>query len=109
MATGVSGDVTLFDNGEKLTFAGDSFAFTQIYRYGTEYDVIVANTPEGIRCFVDNGAGTVTSDVSDVAIHCFQGTSLIYFFLSVFLSDLYNWRTCIRCKFERRKSKLQVT
>jgi uncharacterized delta-60 repeat protein len=65
--------LVLDDLGTRLSVAANGrFTFPGTRAQGLGYDVRVAADPHDPdqRCSVERGAGTVTGDVSDVAIHC---------------------------------------
>jgi hypothetical protein len=71
--TGLSGSVTLQDNGaNSLTLtANGTFTFTLAIAAGGPYAVSVLTQPSGQNCTVSNGSGTVGSaNVTDVALTC---------------------------------------
>lgn len=70
--SGLSGTVVLQDNGGdnlSLTQNG-SFQFATSLASGAAYDVTVLTQPSGLTCLVENGSGTATSNVSNVAVSC---------------------------------------
>jgi hypothetical protein len=71
--TGLTGSVTLLDNGANaLTLSADgSFSFTTALAAGSAYAVTVSTQPTGETCTVSNGSGKVaTADVTNVAVAC---------------------------------------
>ncbi len=55
-------DLTLNENG--------AFTFANALEYGSAYSVTVLTQPAGQRCSVENGKGTVTSNVTNVSVIC---------------------------------------
>lgn len=47
-----------------------NFAFATRLNSGVAYAVTVKAQPDGLRCVVSQGAGTVTANVSGVVVHC---------------------------------------
>jgi hypothetical protein len=71
--TGLSGSVTLQDNGaNNLTLtANGAFTFTTSIAAGGPYAVSVLTQPSGQTCAISDGSGTVGSaNVTDVAVTC---------------------------------------
>jgi hypothetical protein len=70
--SGLSGSVVLQDNGSNnLTVSANGiFNFSSTLAYGNAYRVTVLTQPSGQTCAVTNGAGTVTANVSSVAVAC---------------------------------------
>ncbi|HUE11144.1 MAG TPA: hypothetical protein VMQ54_09415, partial [Steroidobacteraceae bacterium] len=71
--TGLSGSLTLLDNGaSSLTLsANGSFTFKTALAAASSYAVTVSTQPAGETCTVSNGSGTVGSaDVTGVAVAC---------------------------------------
>jgi hypothetical protein len=71
--TGLTGSVTLLDNGaNSLTLSADgSFTFTTALAAGSAYAVTVSAQPTGETCTISDGSGTVGSaDVTNVAVAC---------------------------------------
>ena len=81
--SGLSGNenVKLENNGgEKLTVAynaNDYFTFPTPQAAGSTYDVTVASHPPAVACSVSNASGTLSSNVTDVAVSCVAGTERI--------------------------------
>jgi hypothetical protein len=72
-ASGVTGTVTLNDNGgDALSLtANGAFTFPTPVPTGSPYNVTVATTSAGLTCAVSNGSGTVASgNVTTVAVTC---------------------------------------
>lgn len=70
--TGLSGSMVLQDNGgDNLTVATNgSFTFTTAVAYGNPYKVTVLTPPTGQLCTLTGGSGTVTANVTSVAVNC---------------------------------------
>jgi lysophospholipase L1-like esterase len=70
--SGLIGSVTLSNAGETLVLNSDGdFFFPTGLADGTSYNVLVSDNPEGQRCTVTNGSGTIAgSDVFDVGVTC---------------------------------------
>jgi len=70
--TGLVGTVVLQNNGgDDLTVAvSGGFAFATKLYDGATYGVTVATQPQGQRCVVSNGNGTVSGDITSVSINC---------------------------------------
>jgi hypothetical protein len=71
--TGLSGSLTLQDNGaNNLTLtANGAFTFTTAIAAGASYAVSVLTQPSGQTCTVSNGSGTVgSSNVTNVGVAC---------------------------------------
>jgi hypothetical protein len=66
------GTVTLKDNGgDTLSVtANGSFTFPTALASGSAYSVTVASSPAGQACTVAGGSGTVTANVTSVAVTC---------------------------------------
>ncbi len=72
-ATNISGPITITLNGSEsiILAAADVFAFTSGLADGAHYTVQVIKTPEGRRCTVTNGTGTIaTADATTVNVDC---------------------------------------
>ncbi len=69
LASGES--VTLANGSENLTVAADgSFTFRTSLAGNTSYSVTVATSPTNKTCTVSNGSGTISANVSNVAVTC---------------------------------------
>ena len=70
--TGLSGALVVQNNGgDDLTLTADGdFRFSMPIAEGDSYNVTVLTQPNSRTCTVSNGAGTVSAEVSDVAINC---------------------------------------
>jgi N-acetylneuraminic acid mutarotase len=70
--TGLTGSVTLQDNGQDtLTVtANGSFTFKSAVASGGGYSIAVLTQPAGQTCAVANGSGTATANVTNVAVSC---------------------------------------
>ena len=83
VVSGLNGNeyVKLENNGgDQLTVAynaNDEFTFSSTQTAGSTYDVTVASHAPGIACSVSNGSGTLSSNVTDVAVSCGAGTERI--------------------------------
>jgi hypothetical protein len=65
------GTVTLQNGADTVPItANGSFAFPASLSSGESYDVTVASSPPGQTCWVQNGAGTASADVTDVDVRC---------------------------------------
>jgi len=76
---GLRGTLVLgLDGGERLsvTQAG-RFTFTAKRPKGGAYAVSVATAPQGQRCTVTNGSGTVTGNVEGVSVRCHDWFDLV--------------------------------
>ena len=63
--------VTLADNGADVTISSNgTYAFPAAVPSGTAYAVTVATQPVGATCTVANGTGTVTANVTNIAVTC---------------------------------------
>jgi len=70
--------VTLADNGADVTVsANGTYAFPASVPSGTAYAVTVATQPVGATCTVANGSGTVTANVTNIAVTCVPATVTI--------------------------------
>jgi 6-phosphogluconolactonase (cycloisomerase 2 family) len=70
--TGLSGTLVLQDNGGNnltVTTAGN-FTFSTQLASGAAYSVTVLTQPSGQTCTVANGSGTVSANVTNVAVSC---------------------------------------
>lgn len=47
-----------------------SFAFPGTRPWGSTYSVTMASQPDGLACTIHNGNGTVSADVTDIAVTC---------------------------------------
>ncbi len=75
--TGVTGDVLLKNNGgDDIALTGlvasssTPFTFDTEIEEGSAYLVTVDGKPAGYTCTVNNGSGTASADVTNVAIEC---------------------------------------
>ena len=70
--SGLSGNVVLQDSGSNnLTVSTNGiFNFSSTVAYGNAYSVTVLTQPSGQTCTVTGGSGTVTANVSTVAVVC---------------------------------------
>jgi uncharacterized repeat protein (TIGR03803 family) len=59
--------------------ANDYFTFSSTQSAGSTYDVTVASHPPGIVCSVADGSGTLSSDMTDVAVSCATGSERILY------------------------------
>jgi len=77
--SGLSGSMTLQNNGgdDLIIDADGSFTFTAVVAFGGAYNVTVASQPTGQSCTVANNSGTVSADVTDVAVTCATNTHSI--------------------------------
>lgn len=75
--TGLSGSVVLQDNGgDNLTVsASGPFTFATKLNSGAAYKVTVLTQPAGQTCAVTNGTGTVSANVTNVAVACTNASS----------------------------------
>ncbi len=70
-----SSGLTLTDNGgDTLTVSSNAttFTFSQTLQSGAAYDVAVATSPTNEQCTVSSASGTVSGNVSNVAVACAQ-------------------------------------
>ena len=70
-----SSGLTLTDNGgDTLTVSSNSttFTFSQTLQSGATYAVAVATSPTNEQCTVSSASGTVSGNVSNVAVVCVQ-------------------------------------
>lgn len=75
--TGASGDgLVLVDNGVPLSVPSKAttFAYPVGLASGTGYAVSVQTSPAGLACTVANGSGTITANVSNIAVTCVPQT-----------------------------------
>jgi hypothetical protein len=77
--TGLTGSVVLrLNSGNDLTAsASGAFTFTNQLASGTAYTVSVFTQPATQTCVVTNGSGTVTNNVTNVAVACTTNTFTI--------------------------------
>ena len=70
--TGLSGSVVLRNNGgDDLTVNADgAFTFPTPVVTGVPYSVTVGTQPAGQACTVQNGSGTASTDITNVAVSC---------------------------------------
>ena len=75
--TGLTGSVVLRNNGaDDLTVnASGAFTFATPVATGVPYNVTVGTQPAGQTCTVQNGSGTASANVSNVAVNCTTGTA----------------------------------
>ncbi len=73
--SGLSGTVVLQDNGgDNLSVtANGTFTFATSLVTGAAYSVTVKTAPSGQTCTVANGSGTVSANVTSVAVSCTSG------------------------------------
>jgi hypothetical protein len=77
--SGLSGSVTLLDNGGNalaLSTSG-SFTFTTPIAQGSAYALTVGTQPSTQTCTVANGSGTATSNVTNVTVTCTTNTYMV--------------------------------
>jgi hypothetical protein len=74
--SGLTGTLVLQNNGgDDLSLSADgSFSFSKTLSSGATYTVTVLTQPSGEICTVSSGSGTVTANVSTVAIQCIPWT-----------------------------------
>ena len=72
IVTGLSGSLTLSQNGEVLTLADNGpFAFPTPVAQGAPYAVTVHTQPATQTCTISNGSGTMqASDTHDISVSC---------------------------------------
>ena len=77
--SGLSGSVVLQDNGgDNLSLSASGvFHFPTAVAYGKAYGVTVLTQPVGQTCSVASASGTVTANVSNVAVSCAAPLTLI--------------------------------
>jgi trimeric autotransporter adhesin len=69
--TGLAGNLTLQNGGTNLAVsANGSFAFTAALAAGASYAVSVQSAPALQSCSIANAVGTVTANVTNVAVTC---------------------------------------
>ena len=74
--TGLTGTMTLQDAGSNgtqtvtVTSGATSFTFPTAVPSGSTYFVTVSSQPSGENCTVASGSGTVTANVTDIAVTC---------------------------------------
>lgn len=75
--SGLTGSLTLRNNGgDDLVLNSDgAFRFATPVGTGAPYSVTVASQPAGQTCSVQNGSGTASTDVNNVAVACATGAS----------------------------------
>jgi hypothetical protein len=81
VASGISGDVVLQNNGgDDLAITSDgSFTFPTKLPDGSDYAVTVASAPESLICEVANGSGKIAgSNVTGVEVTCTSQPGLSY-------------------------------
>ncbi|MFA7619723.1 MAG: hypothetical protein WC012_11830, partial [Thiohalomonadaceae bacterium] len=67
---GLAGALTLQNNGRgdiTLTADGD-FSFS--VKSGSDYHITIKSAPAGQQCFIKDGSGTATADVTGVRVQC---------------------------------------
>jgi len=76
--TGLTGSgLVLTTNGFNLPVsANGNFTFATAINYGVSYSVAVGTQPSGETCSVGNGSGTVTANVTNVAVTCTSGYTI---------------------------------
>ncbi|MEZ4705110.1 MAG: Ig-like domain-containing protein [Bdellovibrionota bacterium] len=75
---GASKTVTLQNNGANnlVLSANGSFQFSSPIIHGSTYNVTVSSQPSGQSCYVTNGSGTATANVSNVQVDCFDNPQI---------------------------------
>ena len=70
--SGLSGTVVLENNGgnDLSISANGTFTFSSLLDQSAPYAVTVSSDPSGQACTVANGSGTVSGDVTNVAVTC---------------------------------------
>jgi hypothetical protein len=71
--TGLHADgLTLFNGDETLTISAGAttFEFTQTATEGTEYNIQLTVEPDNHTCSINNGSGTMSTDIADVTVTC---------------------------------------
>ncbi len=72
--SGLAGTLVLQDGTDRQAIGTDgAFSFGTAQPGGASYDVTVSSSPVGQSCTVSNGSGTLSSDVTDVAVTCTDG------------------------------------
>jgi hypothetical protein len=67
--------VTLVDGDDSIEVgANGSFTFPVKFPSGTTYNVTVGTQPSGETCTVTNGSGTISANVSNIAVSCSGNT-----------------------------------
>ncbi|HYO72597.1 MAG TPA: hypothetical protein VEU33_41640, partial [Archangium sp.] len=76
-AEGLRGTLELSLGSERLQLtANGGFTFTTKLPRGDTYSVGVEAPPEGLRCTLSNGSGTVTGDVTNLRVRCIDWYTL---------------------------------
>jgi hypothetical protein len=72
-ATGLSGSMVLQNNGgdNLIVSTNGPFTFATAVAYGNPYNVTVLTPPTGQLCSITGGGGTVTANVTSVAVSCY--------------------------------------
>jgi 6-phosphogluconolactonase (cycloisomerase 2 family) len=79
--SGISGSITLLNNGENaLTLGGSgSFTFTAPLSQGANYAVTISSQPAGQTCSIKNGSGTnIQANITNVIISCLSIGKFVY-------------------------------
>jgi hypothetical protein len=77
--TGLVGTLVLQNNGSdnKILIANGAYTFSTAIDYGSAYNVTVLTQPAGQTCTVSNGAGTISSNVTNADINCVSSTHTV--------------------------------
>jgi hypothetical protein len=83
--SGLAGSMVLQDNnGDNLTVAANgTFTFATQVANGSPYSVTVLTQPTGQTCNITSGGGTVTANVTSVAVNCSASS------LALFVGNMY--------------------
>jgi len=68
-----SGELVLQNNGGTISSVGTNGTYSSLYNnvaYGSSYNITVNTQPTGQTCTITNGSGTITANVTNVAITC---------------------------------------
>ncbi|MCB1178671.1 MAG: hypothetical protein KDK36_13885 [Leptospiraceae bacterium] len=64
------------NNSESLTISQNGiFQFSTTFPSGNSYSISVTTQPQGMYCYISNGSGTITSNITNVSINCISGNS----------------------------------
>lgn len=68
--TGADGSITLSLNGSQESFNGVEFTFTNTLTMNAAYSVGFVSADNGQSCTVQNASGSVSANVTDIAVTC---------------------------------------
>lgn len=73
--SGLSGTIILDNGTETVSVTSNSnFTFATDFEYGSSYAVTVDTQPSSQLCTIANASGTVSSDVTNIAVSCWDTT-----------------------------------